>query len=344
MDQEHWRTADFRIPRFESGSSHYFSRRFRDNPIAAPASIMIIVRVSARLFVLLASEAPIGVVIRRGPSSQVLLIKWDLEKDTFEHGQWLKARVYERRCDLSPDGELLLYFASDQRRAISSWTAISRPPYFTALALWAKGNTYGGGGIFESKSSVLLDRQEWEEGQIAAGFSIPDCLSVGLLGRGGGWEDFDLGSPWSLRLRRGGWGLMQHPVKTKDEFGTRMKLELNPPFVWQKAHPTRPGDFAIQMSILGIGGQNRPTVVTEHRLVGSDGYLGPIGESDWADWAPNGDLLFAQSGCLFRLRFKDGAFGLIEESEQIADFNGLEFCLCEAPESARTWPKRNSKA
>jgi hypothetical protein len=83
--------------------------------------------------------------------------------------------------------------------------------------------------------------------------------------------------------------------------------------------------------------------VTEHRLVGKDGYRGQIGESDWSDWAPNGDLLFAQSGCLFRLRFVDGDFGLIEESKQIADFNALEFSRCEAPETARSWPKNNSK-
>ena len=314
------------------------------DPTKLKRSIISIVGIQARLFILLATEAPLGVVIRRGPSSQVLLIKWDLESDTFEHGQWLKARVYERRCDLSPDGNLILYFASDQRRAMSSWTALSCPPYFTALALWPKNNTYGGGGVFESRSKVLLDRQEWEEGHVAEGFSIPNWLSVGLLGRRGGWEDFDLSSPWSLRLRRDGWELMQHPINTKDKFGEKMKLELDPPLVWQKAHPVRPDNFAIQMSVLGIGGQIRPSVVTAHRLVGKDGYLGQIGESDWSDWAPNGDLLFAQAGCLFRLRCRDGEFGPIEQSEQIADFNALEFRSCEAPETARSWPKSTSKS
>ena len=300
-------------------------------------------RIPARLFILLAPEASVGVVIRRGPSSQVLLIKWDLEEDTFEHGQWLKGRIYERRCDLSPDGKLLLYFASDQRRAMSSWTAVSRPPYLTALALWPESDTFGGGGIFESRTKVLLDRQEWEGSQIAEGFSIPNWLSVGLLGRRGGWEDFDLTSPWSLRLKRDGWKLIQHPTKTKDKFGARMRLELDPPFTWQKAHPIRSDEFAIQMSILGIGGENRPSVVTEHCLVGTNGYLGQIGESEWADWDQNGDLLFAQSGCLFRLRCQNEGFGPIEEGEQIADFNGLEFRRCEAPDKARTWPKSNSK-
>jgi hypothetical protein len=41
-----------------------------------------------------------------------LLIKWHLKSDTFEIGQWFKGRIYERRCDLSPSGELLAYFAA----------------------------------------------------------------------------------------------------------------------------------------------------------------------------------------------------------------------------------------
>jgi hypothetical protein len=59
-------------------------------------SIIGIVRIQARLFILLAPDAPVEVVIRRGPSSQVLLIKWDIEKDTFEHGQWLGAPLATR--------------------------------------------------------------------------------------------------------------------------------------------------------------------------------------------------------------------------------------------------------
>ena len=54
----------------------------------------------ARLFVILAREAPVGVIFRRGPAGQTLLIKWDTAHDTFEYGQWLKGRIYERRCDL----------------------------------------------------------------------------------------------------------------------------------------------------------------------------------------------------------------------------------------------------
>ena len=73
-------------------------------------------RIPARLHVILAREAPKAVVFRRGPSGQVCTLGWDLETDTFTMGQWLKGRIYEYRSDLSPDGELMIYFATDFRR------------------------------------------------------------------------------------------------------------------------------------------------------------------------------------------------------------------------------------
>src|SRR5437667_11968152 len=57
----------------------------------------------ARLHVLFAREAKIGLVIRRGPSKSVCTVLWNRERDTFKLGQWMRGRIYERRCDLSPD-------------------------------------------------------------------------------------------------------------------------------------------------------------------------------------------------------------------------------------------------
>jgi hypothetical protein len=41
----------------------------------------------------------------------VQLTNWDTDTDSFDLGQWFRGRIYERRCDLSPDGSLLVYFA-----------------------------------------------------------------------------------------------------------------------------------------------------------------------------------------------------------------------------------------
>jgi hypothetical protein len=116
--------------------------------------------VPPRLFVITAAEADEAVIFRKGPASWCHLIRWDTSRDTFERGAWIKARVYAERCDLSPNGKLLLYFALQGDRFHTSYrgayTAVSRVPWFKALALWPEGNTWGGGGRFVSASHVAL--------------------------------------------------------------------------------------------------------------------------------------------------------------------------------------------
>lgn len=65
---------------------------------------------STRLHVFIARDVRTAVVLRRGPSKQVRMLRWDLATDDVVGGQWLSGRLYEERCDLSPDGELFVYF------------------------------------------------------------------------------------------------------------------------------------------------------------------------------------------------------------------------------------------
>jgi hypothetical protein len=108
--------------------------------------------------------------------------------DTFQCGQWLKGRVYERRCDPSPNGELLLYFAANYGKPYRSWSAISRPPFLTALALWPKGDGWGGGGHFLSENRIELNHRT-SEMELASGFSIPKSLRVRPFGKRPGWGE-----------------------------------------------------------------------------------------------------------------------------------------------------------
>lgn len=125
--------------------------------------------VSARLHAILARESNRSVIFRRGPSDQVAVIGWDRGSDTFQLGQWFHGRIYEYRCDLTPDGKHLLYFAADYARRkegeesgaesrFTSWTAISRVPYLKALALWWNGTGWNGGGLFRSNREFWLNR------------------------------------------------------------------------------------------------------------------------------------------------------------------------------------------
>lgn len=64
---------------------------------------------AVRLYAILARKAPAAVIFRRGHSKRVLLVNWRTDRDEFSEGRWLKGRIYERRCDLSPSGGRLIY-------------------------------------------------------------------------------------------------------------------------------------------------------------------------------------------------------------------------------------------
>ena len=111
-----------------------------------------------RLHAILARDAKVAVVFRRGPSKSVCTMLWDRKRDTFRMGQWFRGRIYERRADLSPDGKFLIYFAMNgkvETETGGSWTAISRAPGLKAIVLLAKGDCWHGGGLFTG------DRQFW---------------------------------------------------------------------------------------------------------------------------------------------------------------------------------------
>ena len=118
---------------------------------------------------MLQARAPVAVIFRRGPSKLVEVIRWDLERDVFERGHWFRGRIYEKRCDLSPDGELLVYFATKFTARTTkdteytyAWTAISRAPWLTALALWPKGDAWWGGGLFTKTRTLWLNHRPEE--------------------------------------------------------------------------------------------------------------------------------------------------------------------------------------
>jgi len=83
-----------------------------------------------------------------------------MASDTFEAGAWFKGSMYPEKCDLSPDGTLLLYFVlqgSKLRTSYSdTWTAVSRAPWMDALGLWPQGGTYGGGGRFLTNRHIVI--------------------------------------------------------------------------------------------------------------------------------------------------------------------------------------------
>jgi hypothetical protein len=165
------------------------------------------------LVVLLAREASIGVVLRRGPTKSWRVTLWETASDSFTPGQWFHGQMYPGKCDLSPDGKLFVYFAGkfrarDENKGYGgTWTAVSRPPYLTALALWPMGDTWGGEGVFLDNHTVRLvgscsnfdarHHPDHPPGPLNVEFhTVPDLRGEATPSCRAGWEMARPAGPW----------------------------------------------------------------------------------------------------------------------------------------------------
>lgn len=134
-----------------------------------------------KLFIIPAAQAHVAAILRRGPSAWFHLIRWDTLHDQFMHGAWVKGRIYEESCDLSPDGGLFIYAIHQGSRGgtefTHAWTALSRFPWLSALAVWPQGTTYGGGGRFVGPRKLEL-RAVWHDPLRTLGPPLTDIKIV----------------------------------------------------------------------------------------------------------------------------------------------------------------------
>ena len=286
-------------------------------------------RTPCRLYAILARTAPVGVVFRRGPSEWVQLVRWNTADDSFEPGQWFHGRIYERRCDLTPDGTKLVYFASKfnektvaDREYTYAWTAVSRPPYFTALALWPNGSCWGGGGLFDDDRTLRLNHTEYlakpHPDHVPRGLAV---LTAPGAGRG---EDAPV---LDRRLERDGWRLRQRGRYTHafGEWKTE-RAEL-----WEKPGPDADVLLVHELERIDFREPGGPYV--ENFWLEHGGDLTPLGRARWADWDHRGRLVLARDGKLLHAGIRKSDV----ENAEIADFSDARPERLEAPDWARRW-------
>ena len=274
-----------------------------------------------RIFGIMAREAPVCSLFRRGPSKWTQLIKWRTNNDTFEMGDWFKGRIYERRCDLSPDGRYLIYFASkfnsqtidDAEGYTYAWTAISAIPKFTAITLWPKGDCWHGGGLFDSDREIWLNHrpevaQTHPKHSSSMFTATPNPAAFG--------EDDPV---YYKRIERDGWTCVQQG-KFSDQFNYGWKMEE--PEIWEKSG--RSGK-KLRRELLAIdfrayGGPYVESFSTIHK----NGSSMIISDAEWAELDQKGKLVFARQGRIFRGTIDKDA---IKETELI-DLNSNRPLLC----------------
>jgi len=318
---------------------------------------------TAHLHFILAKEAPIGVIFRRGPDKWVQVIKWNTNTDTFEPGHWFHGRIYEKRSDLSPDGSKLVYFAQkftwraqNDVEYTCAWTAVSKMPYLTALALWPRGTSSDGGGTFISNTELHLNHPR--SFSIPHPAHLPQGLYVSNNDKSSGEDEPVL----NHRLARAGWHQVQSMVA--ENVGSPYAKALT-----ERIESGLPCDVDWCMTIEAdnrhrwithVAGLHRKPNKTNILVLTMTTTMEPIQRAstksypqlshrftvevmnrgkcelpnaDWADFDQSGRLVFVRGGKVFAA---ENAHGVIVERE-LADFNGNRFEPVEAPEWATHW-------
>lgn len=283
-----------------------------------------------RLALLQAERAPVAVIFRRGPSKFVEVIRWDFTRDEFTRGHWLHGRIYDKRSDLSPDGELLVCFISqfnrrtiDDREYTYAWTAVSRPPWLTALALWPKGDCWWGGGLFTARRTLWLNHRP--DQAIPHPAHRPTGLRVDPNPDAHG-EDEPI---YCRRLERDGWVLRQE--WSTEWLGIWHGFRTLVPEERVKTPPEAEGSLAIALTRRIDNLKYR-----EHfRVEGATNDVElPPGPLDWLDWDPSGRLIALSGGRVWAASVTDQR---VERFAELLDLRGDRFEEREPPAHALEW-------
>lgn len=268
-----------------------------------------------RLHVILAREARTGVVIRRGPSKSVAVLGWNRRTDEFQLGQWLRGRIYERRCDLSPDGKWFIYFAMNgrwQSKAKGSWTAISRAPFLKAVTLLAKGDCWHGGGLFLDNTTYWLN-----DGYGHQTLSSHPSLKRDPAWRPSAWYGGECPGVYYLRLQRDGWTLARQQKQRDGSEVTVFEKLLPGGWVLRK--------FAHEQVGAPPG---KGCYWDEHELEHSASRTLLEGKDwEWAD-VDGKRLVWAADGCLWTGYVRKRG---VQDPRCLHDFRALKFTARAAP-------------
>jgi hypothetical protein len=281
-----------------------------------------------RIYAIVAAKAPVAVVFRRGPSQWWHVGRWHLDTGAYEAGAWLHGGLYPRRCDISPDGELLCAFVRKRTRAgfieahdsqPDSYIVVSRTPWLQALVAWREGTTWGRG--FHFVETAKRSDRTFANGE-------PDHGDGEQLLRRFGLHPYEV-IQYAVERRRGWSEDGESPVRSQAEVWDESRKA-----VLTKVRPGGDGNLVLRDTGLHYG----PPAI-EHRaptFTLNDGFgERALVDAGWADWAPNGLLLVATLDGTLQMRDPDSLELAVVHAHAISN------CVPDpqpAPTWARDWP------
>jgi len=274
-----------------------------------------------------ASQASKAVIFRRGPRIWTEIILWDTKTDTFTQGQWFKGTLYKKRCDLSPDGSKMLYFAAKHYKTYppitkhpNTWTAVSRPPYLTTLATARAHGTHDGGGYFGDNSTIYINQSRYVPDKDNVPPIVVERINVAqsvdfkpITSDGSFYYEEEL---YYLLLERRGWSTEQ------------INQDENP-VLWRKDNLTH----AYSLFMASINGSKRGETWQFNLKRNHHESEISVNSDEWADWDQQGRLIYTHKGKLFAGQIRNDKI----EPVQLADFNPNKVRLIESPVWEKTW-------
>ncbi len=270
--------------------------------------------IAPRIYCIPASQAPVVAVFRRGPSHWSHVGRWDLEQRQYQAGAWLGGRIFPRRCDLSPDGRLLCYFAhkpSARWAHGEAYVAVSKLPWLTALHAFATCGTWTRGYYFTE-----------ERGESPDGAKLP--MPYGL-------RSIPIAQFASERRRAWGEAADSPRRDPLDMWDQRRNARM------QKRQPG--GERLLRVESLGqAGGEFGAAQAVDGMRVlysmESDGDITLLDDVQWADWDRQGRLLVATRSGKLEVRALDTGRAEVLFAE---DLSRLEPDPAPAPPGAERW-------
>lgn len=315
--------------------------------------------IAARIHAILARESDTAVVFRRGPSNKTAVLKWDLQTDSFDLGQWFYGSFYPYRCDISPDGRRLVYFAAKYGRGSSMDEYIeSRIKAELGEISWFHGEWY-----YQRMERIVNDtatRRERER-QIKTGeysdcswtaiSRVPYLRAVSLWFNGTGWNG------GGLFVDNGKVAINHAPGGSVAKIGGGRFVEVAPPEscsdwkykgecpmvyfprlvrdgwnalpkdVFEK--PLDGGMTLKKFFICGSPGEGHGCYWERHVICDDSGQVVVDGADwSWADYdRPRARVVFAANGAIYSLRCK----GFLAAPKKLHDFNNMKYERIKAP-------------
>ena len=281
--------------------------------------------IPARIHLLPAKQAPSVVILRRKPSRYLHVMLWNTVADKIDHGSWFQGNFDFWGCDLSWDGQYLVYGAQSTRKW-ESWMGVCKAPWLKSLkdfptqsgvctAYWSGPGELARAGVLDFlQAPIELNPMRLLETLFPGAFgvrqSIVDSIPFKVKGMPSETPVEPLPPNFAHRLERDGWKRVGAMPSELRKWYVDEPMEGDPGWAWKfsPAHPE------LKMHFLG----NVPNrgYVFSFELDGSN----VVADAEWATWTSNGDLILAKKGAVERYSLKSLKKGKPDFRE---DFEGL---------------------